>query len=149
MTATGHAIIGTVIAAKIGNPALAIPIALVSHIAADIFPHWDAGTNSKTKTINRIKREAVIDVLVGFAVSYLLIHFIFPETNLIYAFILIIAAQGLDWVTAPSYMLGWKFPPFNWFYTLSDKTNTRMDKPWGIIGQVWVLLLLIGFAVYL
>jgi len=30
MTATGHALIGTVIAAKVGNPALAIPIALAS-----------------------------------------------------------------------------------------------------------------------
>jgi len=34
MTATGHAIIGTVIAAKIGNPYLAIPLAIVSHLAA-------------------------------------------------------------------------------------------------------------------
>ena len=49
MTATGHAIIGTVIAVKIGNPALAVPLAIASHIAADAFPHWDEGTNSKKK----------------------------------------------------------------------------------------------------
>jgi hypothetical protein len=36
MTATGHALIGTVIAAKIGNYALAIPIALGSHFLADV-----------------------------------------------------------------------------------------------------------------
>lgn len=39
MTATAHAIIGTVIAAKVGNPVLAVPIALASHIIADAIPH--------------------------------------------------------------------------------------------------------------
>jgi membrane-bound metal-dependent hydrolase YbcI (DUF457 family) len=47
MTATGHAIIGVAIAATIPNPFIAVPIAIGSHILADIFPHWDTGTNRK------------------------------------------------------------------------------------------------------
>lgn len=50
MTATGHAVIGTVIAATISNPFVAIPLAFVSHLAADSFPHWDSGTHEKEKT---------------------------------------------------------------------------------------------------
>ena len=53
MTATTHALIGTIIAAKIGNPALAIPIAIASHIAADAIPHWDTATNRKKKTFKK------------------------------------------------------------------------------------------------
>lgn len=45
MTATGHAIMGTALAAAIPNPYLGIPIAILSHIACDAFPHWDTGTN--------------------------------------------------------------------------------------------------------
>lgn len=86
MTATGHAVIGTLIAARFGNPFIAIPLALVSHLAADAFPHWDAGTNAKKKTKLRLKIEATIDVLAGFILSYGIIYFFFPTTNLQYTF---------------------------------------------------------------
>ena len=61
MTATGHALIGTVIAAKIVNPALAIPIALGSHFLADAIPHWDTGTNRDKKSKTRFVVESSID----------------------------------------------------------------------------------------
>ena len=103
MTATGHAIIGTVIAVKVGNPALAIPLALVSHLAADAFPHWDEGTNSKLKTKNRLFGEAFFDVIFGFTISYLLVFFLFPQINILYVFLVVVFAQLPDWITAPYY----------------------------------------------
>src|SRR3990167_7624533 len=66
MTATGHAVIGTVIAAKIGNPALAIPLALASHVAADFFPHWDTGFERYKKSENIFIRNSVVDVIMSF-----------------------------------------------------------------------------------
>lgn len=145
MTATGHALIGVVIAAKIGNPYLAIPIALASHIAADIFPHWDSGTNGRKKTKKRFLTEAVIDVLVGFIISYGVLLFIFPQTDLFYGFIIIIAAQLPDWAMAP-YLIGIKKQPFIWFYKFQSRFNTRLDKPWGIITQIVAISLLILLA---
>lgn len=146
MTATGHAIIGTVIAAKIANPLLAIPLAILSHVAADAFPHWDSGTNEKTKGRNRVKQEAYIDVIIGFLISYALIVFLFPTTNLFYAFVVIIAAQLLDWLTAPYYFFHLKIPPFTWAYRLQKKFDNVMDAPWGIITQVTILILLVYIA---
>lgn len=79
---------------------------------------------------------------------FLLVTFIFPQTNLIYAFIIVIAAQGFDWASAPYGFLGIKNPPvFYWFYKLQKKFDNRLDKPWGIIGQVAVLIALVLIAV--
>lgn len=144
MTATAHAIIGTVIAAKIGNPLLALPLALASHVAADMFPHWDVGTNRRKKTKQQMRIQAAVDVIVGFILSYMLIVFFFPYTNLPYAFIMIIVAQSPDWLMAPYYFFGVK--QFKWAYVFGKATNTEMDKPWGIINQVAVLILIVILA---
>lgn len=143
MTATGHAILGTVIAAKIGNPALALPLAIASHVAADAFPHWDEGTNGK-KSKKRITVEAVFDVLIGLAISYLLVFILFPQTNLSYVFLMILVAQSLDWITAPYYLFGIK--PFKPFYEFQKLFDNRMKAPWGIINQVAILALIVILA---
>ncbi len=143
MTATGHAIIGTVIAAKIGNPALAVPLAIASHIAADAFPHWDEGTNGN-KTKERITLEAVFDVLIGFAISYFLVFFLFPETDIVYVFLMILVSQSLDWITAPYYLFGIKL--FKPFYTFQKLFDNEMKAPWGIINQIAILALIVILA---
>lgn len=146
MTATGHAVIGTVIAAKVGDPAIAIPIAVFSHIAADYFPHWDIGIGRAKKTQRQFFATGFYDVSIGFILSFLLIEFLFPQTNLGYAFVMIIAAQFFDWVTAPYLFFNWNFPPFIWFYKFQKKFDRPMNAPWGVIGQTVALLLLVIFA---
>lgn len=146
MTATGHAVIGTVIAATIPNPWIATPVAILSHLAADSFPHWDLGTNEKTKTRKQIMHEAFFDVLLGFLVSYLIIIFIFPKTDLFYAFIMIICAQGFDWAWAPEYFFKIKNPISNFALWMGEIFDNKLDKPWGIINQVAVLVLLVIIA---
>lgn len=146
MTATGHAVIGTVIAASTSNPWIAAPLAIFSHLAADYFPHWDLGTHEHTKTRKQIMHEAVYDVLLGFLVSYLLIIFVFPTTNLFYAFVMIILAQGFDWAWAPEYFFKIKNPISGVALWLGEKFNNKLDKPWGIINQVAVLVLLVVIA---
>ncbi len=146
MTATGHAVIGAVIAAKIGNPALAIPLALLSHVAADAFPHWDTATNAGKKTRSRLFIDSFLDVCVSIGVSYFLFTSVFPGTNLLYGYSMVFLAQFLDWITAPYYFLRIKVPPFTWSYQLQKKFDNRLDKPWGVILQVGVLLSLILVA---
>lgn len=143
MTATGHAIIGTVIAAKFGDPTLAIPLAFTSHIVADALPHWDEGVGAK-KSKNKIALEAVIDVIVGFVISYFIIFVLFPQTNLIYAFLIILISQSLDWITAPYYLFGIK--PFKIFYKFQKLFDNPQDKPWGIINQITILAILVILA---
>ena len=149
MTATGHAVIGTVIAAKVADPALAIPLAILSHIVADYFPHWDIGIARAKKTQREFFAMGFYDVSVGFVLSYLLIQFFFPKTDLSYAFIMIIAAQFFDWITAPYLFFNWNFPPFIWFYKFQKKFDRPLDMPWGMIGQVAVLAALVLLAINL
>jgi len=143
MTATGHAIIGTVVAAKIGDPALAVPLAFGSHILTDALPHWDEGTNGK-KSKKRIIAEAVFDVLIGFAISYLIVIFLFPKTDIVYVFLIILVSQSLDWLTAPWYFFGIK--SFKIFYKFQKMFDNRMPAPWGIINQIAILALIIILA---
>ncbi|HUD04430.1 MAG TPA: hypothetical protein VMR59_00375 [Patescibacteria group bacterium] len=143
MTATGHALIGTIIAAKIGNPALAIPIAFASHYLADTVPHWDTATNRDRKSKTRFTIESVVDLLLGFVLSGALIALFFPSTNPLYAILIIIVAQLPDWITAPYLFLGWNIPPFKWSYDLGKKFDTEKGLPWGFVNQAVVIVALI------
>ena len=147
MTATGHAIIGTVIAVKIGNPALAIPLAVASHVAADAFPHWDEGTNAFRKSKKKIITQAVADVVLGFVLSALIVFLFFPATNLFYAFLMVIAAQALDWLTAPYYFF--KIKSFKIFYKFQKLFDHELNKPWGIINQIAILVFILLLAIIL
>ena len=146
MTATGHAVLGTVIAAKVGNPALAIPLAVASHIAADIFPHWDTATNIDKKGRKRVIVESFFDLIFGFLISYSIIFVLFPQTDLFYVFIMILASQGLDWLMIPYRLFGINFPLFKWTYIFQKSFNITLDKPWGIINQIAVLVLIVILA---
>lgn len=139
MTATGHAIIGTVIAAKIGNPALAIPIAFASHFVADSLPHWDTSYHRRQKSKIKFFIQTVLDFGIGLIASYLLIQLFFPTTNLFYAFFMIIVAQLPDWITAPYLFFDWNFPPFNWTYKFGKIFDTHLGMPWGVINQVAIV----------
>lgn len=149
MTATGHAIIGTVIAATISNPVIAIPLALVSHFAADAFPHWDAGTNIDKKSAKRFLSDTLVDVGLSFIISFVLLHFLFPQTSILYALVIILAAQFFDWGAAPYIFFDWKFPPFTWFVDIQKPFNNKMDLPWGMVYQVIFLFFLVAFALLL
>ncbi len=146
MTATGHALIGTVIAAKIGNPALAAPIALASHFAADVIPHWDTGLHRKENGKKKFLIQSSVDVALGFVASYILISLLFPSTDLLYAFFIIIIAQLPDWLTAPYLFFDMKFPPFSWSYRLQKAFDNPLGVPWGIINQVAAVIFIIALG---
>src|SRR3989344_8182484 len=145
MTATSHALIGASIAAKITNPIIGIPLAIASHFAADLVPHWDAGTNHKNKSATRLKMEATLDVLLGFALVILIFRN-FVAINPAYMFTMVIAAQLPDWLEAPSWMFGIKIPPFSWLDWLGPKMQTRMQLPWGLVTQVVIVGILVIYA---
>lgn len=147
MTATGHAVIGVVIAAVFPNPVIAIPLAVGSHILADLFPHWDPATNRKDKTKNEFLRDAIIDGIMSIIAVFLLVYFVFPQTNLFYAYVMAFASQFLDWASAPYVFFKITNPPvFYWFYKFQKMFDNKLDKPWGIIGQAGFLLILVFLA---
>lgn len=126
--------IGTVIAAKIGNPALAIPLALASHVALDLIPHWDTATNRKTKSRNRLFIDSIFDGLLALTLSYSIIALLFPTVNYAYALLIMFFAILPDILHAPYTFFGIK--QFKWAYDFGHWTNKTLDKPWGVITQI-------------
>ena len=145
MTATAHALIGASIAAKITNPYVGIPLAILSHFAADLVPHWDAGTNHKNKSPLRLKLEATLDVLLGFALVFLIFRNLVDPT---YLFVMVISAQLPDWLEAPSWMFGFKITPFSWMDYLGHKLQSRLQLPWGLVTQVVTVGTMVIYAIY-
>lgn len=141
MTLTAHAVVGTVIAAKIGNPALAIPIAVLSHAILDMVPHWDAATNRKDKSRRRLFVDSFVDGLTAISVSYSVIALLFPYTNLSYAAIIVFFSLLPDILMAP--YLFFKIYFFKWAYDFGKITNTELDKPWGVFTQLAIVLAVI------
>src|SRR3989344_706659 len=132
MTATAHALIGASIAVKVVNPILGIPLAIISHFVADLIPHWDAGTNHRQKSLMRLRVEAALDVLLGFALVYLIFR------NLVdprYLFVMVIAAQLPDWLEAPSFMFNINVPPFSWLDWLRHQLKGLTLKR--LIGTIY------------
>ena len=150
MTATGHAVIGTVIAATVRDPVIAIPIAVVSHFAADLFPHWDTATHWREKGKQKLYRDSIMDGFLALFLVWVLTEFVFPGTSLIYAIIIVIFALLPDILTAPYLFLNSKFPPFLWAYKFQKLFDSKLDKPWGIIGQTILVLgiVIIGILIY-
>lgn len=143
---------GVVLAAAIPNPVIGIPVAIISHIACDAFPHWDTGTNLKrnnpksTKTRFRFVTESLIDLSLSLTLPLFFMLYLFPHLNPLYMYSMVIAAQGFDWLTAPALFLNWRFPPFSTAYTFQGTFDHRLDKPWGVIGQIALLLFFIYLA---
>src|SRR3989344_4372315 len=129
MTATAHALIGASIAVTINNPYIGIPLAVLSHFGADLIPHWDAGTNRRKKTLNRLRFESTVDVLLGFIMAFGLFGNL---VNPLYLFVMILAAQSPDWLEAPASKFSIEIPPFTWARWVGHRLQSRMQLPWGL-----------------
>lgn len=148
MTATGHAIVGAAIAAKISNPWIGIPLAIVSHFVCDKIPHWDPMTD-KTKPMKLVIIQTVGDVLVGFALVWAIFISYLHAPNPVYTLIMSFAAQSPDWAEVPYSIFHYKAWPFYYNYKLQSWAHdvffdSRLKAPWGIITQIIVLVCVIA-----
>ena len=64
MLETPHVVVGAAIAVKVGNPALAIPLAFASHFVLDKIPHWNPHLFTETQKLGHPAKKST---LVAFA----------------------------------------------------------------------------------
>lgn len=132
MTATAHALVGGAIAAYIPNPAIALPLASLSHPILDMIPHWDLGIGWRKKNKVTLFAESVLDLVVGILLAY----FIFGQfTNSIYLLTCIFFSEIWDILMMPYLLFKWNFPPFSTAYKWQHKIQTNIKLPWGILTQ--------------
>lgn len=145
MTATGHALVATLIVAKISNPYISLPLALASHFVLDLVPHWDSGTHHREKTKKRLFYESAADVIISIVSSFILYTYILGQSDYPLLYLGVFVSQLPDWLMAPYFILNMKHPFMGWskqMYRLQHKMNVRLDKPWGIVTQVATVVIL-------
>ncbi len=137
MTATTHAIVGGAIAAFSPNLAVSLPLALGSHFLMDLVPHWDAGTNfeNRPKIVSAVM--AAIDVIAGFVLVYLIFGGVVSPLNL---WLTVLFAQLPDWIEAPYLFFNLNFAPSRIVERIQHKIHSRLDLPWGLVTQLFLIL---------
>ena len=150
MTATGHAVIGVALGAKIINPVIGLPVSFLAHFLCDKVPHWDPMTN-KSKTKNQVLRDTIIDVIVSFSLVFILWRLFFPTSSGVYLFLMAFVSQLPDWLEMPKLLLGINIPGADlnlkiqrWFHDVGF--NSRLNAPWGVITQAIVVLFVFFWA---
>ncbi len=146
MTATAHALVSAAIAASIPNPMLSIPLAFVSHFVLDTIPHWDFGTNWRSRAKAKTGAVAILDTILGFTVAYFLFA---GKVDSIILFLAMIAGNLPDWLEAPYYIFFanqtkqeptshagfWEKLTYR-IYKLENVFHTKAQAPLGVITQI-------------
>lgn len=147
MTATAHALVGTLIAGRVGDPIVASALSFASHFVLDIIPHWDTGTHYRTKSNEKLFWGSAVDVSASFVSSIILYFLILKQDNFSLLFLSVFFAQLPDWLTAPYFIFHIKHPFWKIFYNIQHVLNSKLDKPLGIITQI-VSVLILYFLLY-
>jgi hypothetical protein len=142
---TPHIIVAAAIAAKAGNPYLALPLALFSHFVLDEVPHWNPKITNKEGDVKRIDPNSMKIIIVdstlalitgsAIALSYL------PDIKkslLVFACCFLAALP--DIVEAPYIFLNYKKEFLRkWlFFQKKHQFNTNMF--WGLITQIVTII---------
>lgn len=113
MTATNHALTGAIIGLVVGEPILAIPIAIASHFVCDALPHFGVQDPNDT----RIKSNAFRNYLVVDAVlCFLLVAIIF-------------ITQPNNWLLAAICAFMAAAPDFGWINRFVKARGGKRWKP--------------------
>lgn len=85
MIETAHVIVGAAIAAKVANPALALPLALGSHFVLDKVPHWNPHLFTETKKYGKPTGKSTLivaaDVTASLVISLSVASLALPDNT--------------------------------------------------------------------
>lgn len=110
---TPHVIVAAAIAYKIGNPALALPLALGSHFVLEKVPHWNPHLNTELKKYGRLTKQTLtiiaVDTVVAFFTGLWIAMQALPDSGLFFT-ILACCFLGVlpDLAEAPYFLLNKK-----------------------------------------
>lgn len=124
MTGFNHALAGTAIALAVRNPLVALVMAMVSHFALDVVPHfggvsWFHSWNRRTAAV------VTIDTL-GILLT-LLLSFLFITEARWLAISCALVATAPDW----PWLIKYIFKKQHWYFTWHQAIQ-RFERPWGI-----------------
>lgn len=150
MLATSHALLGAALVKTLPDPQISFPLAILSHFILDLIPHWDLATGLNNRNHYDIKKRqtlqiipwAVLDVVFGLSLVLFLFKDLPPSLLLGAVFF----AQLPDWLEAPYFLLGIRFPPSVVIKKFQGLCHAKLALPWGILTQLLIVLPLIWWT---
>lgn len=142
-----HTIVGAAIATKVGNPALALPLALASHFVLDLIPHWNPHLSREKRQFGyvtaRTIRVVAADTFLSLAVGLFMASQVLPDvghfiTVLLGAFFAVLP----DVLEGPYFFFGWNNPAIKRLVAFQSSLQFNIPFIPGLVSQ----LLIIGAA---
>lgn len=145
MLSIAHGATGALIASKIPNPFISIPLIIISHYVEDRVPHWDVGQGLTRK--KKSKMAAFLEELFfDFPLSILFVYFVFQVGNPLDWRVWLGWFVGLlpDFLEFPYLFLNMKFFPIKQLAVLHGWVHrSTPQKLWGILPQILVILIVL------
>lgn len=144
-----HALTGGVIAYKIGNPLISLPLAFLSHFIVDMLPHWNPSLHKEKKELGNISDKTKIIIFIDCAVGLFLGLWLtfkkLPNLNQT-AVVLLGCFFGIlpDLLEAPYYLLNKKTKNLKWLIDFQGKHQLNVPFIPGMIFQIIYLTFLIS-----
>lgn len=142
MTATNHALAGTIIGLTITQPAIALPLALASHFVLDMVPHFGMQFYKSPERKKWFHRYLAIDALFLAGV----IGFLFLSGAGWLAFACLFLAGCPDFVQAYKYLFDKQFrimPTQNHWFTKFHKNIQWSETPYGLLVEVPLMIIMV------
>lgn len=145
-----HVVVGATIATIIPNPLISLPLALVSHFITDYVPHWNPSIGTEKRKNGHVSQKTfwiiVFDCVAALLVGSWLASRFMPDTSrvitILFACFLAVAP---DVVEAPHFFLGWRNPWIDKLLAFQKAHQWDLKLPWGIVTQVFVVLICFYF----
>ncbi len=146
-----HSLTGAVIAYKIGNPALAFPLAFFSHFAADLLPHWNPEILKEKKKFGHIlvktNLQIIIDCLIGLFFGLFIAFKTLPDTT---HFLTVLGGSFFavlpDLIEAPFYYLNVKTSLILKLVKFQGEHQFKVSFWIGMIFQLFYAVLLLSLV---
>jgi len=146
-----HSLTGAVIAYKIGNPALALPLAFLSHFATDLLPHWNPEIYNEKKKLGHLlaktNLQIIIDCLIGLFFGLFVALKALPSTT---HFLTVIGGSFFailpDLVEAPFYYLNVKASPILKLTKFQRSHQFKTSFWFGMAFQLLYAILLLSLV---
>lgn len=140
-----HAVVGATIAVLIPNPVISLPLALASHFAMDLYPHWNPHIGKEIKRYGKITSPTLlllwIDSLSALVVGFSLAKLYFPDyTKSLVLLLCCFLAVAPDVAEIPYFLFNKKWKWLKSFAKLFSSFQSRLPAPAGIYTQLVLLV---------
>lgn len=146
MTATNHALTGAFIGLTIGNPLLAIPLAVASHFLLDALPHF--GSKHLQAESKRFIYYLAIEAGMCAAIVVTLIWL--QPINFVVAAICAFVATSPDFMWINDFIRAQHRKPVrtseNWLVRLHSHIQWYQKEPGALVELGWALMMVIALA---